>query len=276
MPASPQVVLITGASSGIGWATAERLARDGFLTILVARRGDRLDELRSRIVAAGGEAIALVADLGREADRQRVIEDANAATGHVDILINNAGVGWYGYASDMPWTVAHQMLMVNVAATTHLTLLILPEMRTRNAGHIINVGSVAGNLGAQGVALYGATKAFLSSFTRALYREMRGSGVHASLVQAGIVIGTQFYSTIASQPGALHIPAGTFGVTPGRVAERVSALIRKPRKAAYVPAIIRATALVEPLFGWALDLAGPLHLRSAAARAGQRGGTPRG
>ena len=260
-----RVALITGASSGIGWATAEQLSRDGYFTVLVARRRDRLQVLADQIGAAGGEALVVAADLALEADRERVLDETRAAGCVIDVLINNAGFGWYGYAGDLPWAVARQMLAVNVEAVTHLTLLVLPAMRARDDGHIINVGSVAGNLGAQGVALYGGTKALVSSFSRALSRELRGTGVHTSLVQAGIVTGTEFYTAMTTRPGSLRIPAGSFGVTPAKVANRISAVCRRPRKATYVPGILRATTWVEPLFGWALDAAGSLHLRRAAA-----------
>jgi short-subunit dehydrogenase len=233
-------------------------------TILVARRAGRLEELRRSIEAAGGEATAVPADLASEPDRERVLARAEADCGAIDVLVNNAGLGWYGYARDMPWEVARQMLAVNVSAVAHLTLLALATMTTRGAGHIINVGSVAGNLGAQGVALYGGTKAFLAAFSRSLHREVRGSGVHVSLLQAGIVTETEFYSSIQAQPGALRIPAGRFGVPARTVADRIAGLVRRPRKVAYVPRIIAATTLVEPLFGWVLDAAGPLHLRRAS------------
>jgi short-subunit dehydrogenase len=222
-----------------------------------------------QIRADGGEAESIVADLALEAGRVRVLDRAVAAGEAVDVLVNNAGFGWYGFAEEMPWTVARQMIDVNIAAVTHLTLRVLAEMKARGHGHIINVGSVAGDIGAQGVALYSGTKSFLRSFTRSLQRETRGTGVRVSLLQVGIVTGTEFYSSIRSQPGALRIPAGAAGAAPERVAERVVALLQRPRQVTYVPRIARAAVLVEPLLWWALDLAGALHLRRAATAASE-------
>ena len=234
--------------------------------MLVARRHHLLEELAGRIAEAGGESLVLEADLSIEAERARVIERTRSVWGAVDVLVNNAGIGWYGYAADMPWAVAHQMLQVNVSTVAHLTLLVLPEMRQRNAGHIINIGSIAGTMGAQGVALYGGTKSFLTSFSRAICREMHGSGVQVSLVQVGIAAGTEFYDSAVARPGSLRMPAGRGGVNPQKIARRVSALIRRPRKVVYVPWILGALAWVELLFGWVLDLAGPLHLRTESMR----------
>ncbi len=275
MPAPPnqqdpfqgRVAIVTGASSGVGAAVARRLAQEGLRTVLVARRQDRLTRLQDEIRGGGGVAHVIPADLASEADRVRIVEDTLSTFGPVDLLVNNAGLGWYGYAADMPWTLASEMVQVNVSAVVHLTLLVLPEMRRRSVGHIINIGSVAGTMGAQGVALYGGTKSLLASFSRALHREQRGTGVHVSLLQLGIVTGTGFYAGAASRPGALRMPAGRFGVTPQRVAKRVWALVQRPRKVAYVPPIVGAATWIEPLFGWFLDLAGPAHLRRESGRA---------
>lgn len=259
-----RVALVTGASSGIGAASARRLARDGNRTVLVARRADRLEAVATEIRVAGGDALSVPADLTQEDDRRRVIAETNELVGPVDVLVNNAGFGWYGYASDMPWELAQKMLAVNVEAMVHLTLLVLPGMRARRSGHIINVGSIAGMLDAQGVALYSGTKALVASFSRALFRELRGSGVFASALLAGVVTGTEFYSRASALPRSLRLPAGTWGVGAEQVAERVARLTFHPRAIAYVPETLRLATLIERLLSWVLDLAGPLHLQKVA------------
>ena len=187
-----QVALITGASSGIGAVTARKLAREGLKVALVARRTERLETVAEEIRQAGGEALVVTADLSRAEERQSVFEQAHTAYGPVDVLVNNAGLGWYGFGCDMSWPVAQRIVQVNVEAVVHFTLLFLPEMRARNHGHIINVGSIAGSLPSQGVAIYAATKSFVDSFTTALYREMRGTRVHVSVVRPGPVT-TEFF-----------------------------------------------------------------------------------
>ncbi len=113
-----------------------------------------------------------MADLTQEAERLRVFEEVESRFGTIDVLVNNAGLGWYGYGDEMSWKTAWEMLQVNVEAVVQLSLSFLAPMRQRNAGHIINVGSISGSLPSQGIALYGATKSFLDNFTTALYREL--------------------------------------------------------------------------------------------------------
>ncbi|HEX9091803.1 MAG TPA: SDR family NAD(P)-dependent oxidoreductase, partial [Anaerolineales bacterium] len=111
-----KIAVITGASSGIGAATARKFARQGMHVILVARRRDRLEELADEIGLSGGKTSIIAADLSNEADRERVFAQVEAEYGQVDVLVNNAGLGWYGFSTDMPWTIASEILQVNIAA----------------------------------------------------------------------------------------------------------------------------------------------------------------
>ncbi len=255
-----KVALVTGASSGIGAVTAKRLAREGLKVVLVARREGRLRSLAAQIRELGGEVLVVVADLVEESERLRVAQEVRAAYGAVDVLINNAGFGWYGFAAGMPWMLARQMMEINVAAVVHLTLLFLPDMETRNSGHIINVGSIAGSLPSQGVALYSATKSFLDTFTTSLYRELRGTNVHVSVVKPGPV-STEFYDAASTRSSGLRIPAERFSVRPEAVADRIWALLRKPARIAYVPRLFGFVPWIELCLGWLMDLLGPLLLR---------------
>ncbi len=255
-----KVALVTGASSGIGAVTAKRLAIEGLKVVLVARREGRLRSLAAQIREHGGEVLVVVADLAEESERLRVAQEVRAAYGAVNVLINNAGFGWYGFAAGMPWTLARQMMEINVAAVVHLTLLFLPEMRRRNSGHVVNVGSIAGSLPSQGVALYSATKSFLDTFTTSLYRELRGTNVHVSVVRPGPV-STEFYDAASTRSSGLRIPAERFSVKPEAVADRIWTLLRRPARVAYVPRLFVLVPWVEFCLGWLLDLLGPLLLR---------------
>jgi short-subunit dehydrogenase len=254
-----KLTLITGASSGIGAVTAKRLAAAGMRVVLVARRLPRLLGLKKEIEQAGGLADIIRADLSEDADRLRVFAETKAL-GPIDVLINNAGFGWYGYYADMPWETARDMIQVNISAAAHLTSMFLPDMRSRNAGHIINVGSIAGGFPNQGVAVYSATKSFLDSFTTVLYRELRGTKVNISVVRAGPVR-TEFAESALKQDRSGHIPTENVGVTSEVVAERIWKLLLHPRKVVYVPPILRITPWIELTFGWLVDRLGPLLLR---------------
>jgi short-subunit dehydrogenase len=252
-------VLITGASSGIGAATAYRLAQAGLRVILVARRRERLDALAEEIQIAGGAAHVIAADLTSASARQSVFEQVTAEFDAPDVLINNAGFGWYGFGDKMPWSTALEMVELNIAAVVHFTLLFLKKMRQGNNGHIINIGSISGELPSQGIAVYGATKSFLNNFTTALYRELRGTRLHISVVRAGPVL-TEFCHTAAEKPSGFHLPTEKMGVLPEKVAERIWDLIQHPRRAIYVPAYLAVTPWIESYFGWLIDRLGPLLL----------------
>ncbi len=251
-----KLAIITGASSGIGEATARKLAAQGLKVVLVARRADRLEKLAEDIRANGGTARILPADLTQESDRLRVCEEAGAA----DVLVNNAGLGWYGYGSDMSWKTAWEMLQVNVEAVVQLSLSFLPGMRRRGAGHIINVGSISGSIPSQGIALYGATKSFLDNFTTALYRELTGTRVHVSVVRAGPVR-TEFGEAALSKENGGHVPTEHVGVTADHVAWRIWKLMLRPQRVIYVPGWLRVVPLTELAFGWIIDQVGPLMLK---------------
>jgi len=255
-----QIALISGASSGIGAATAERLAKEGLHVILTARRADRLEELAGRIRQAGGQADVLMADLSTEAGRTDVYNYVMEHYKHLDVLINNAGLAWFGYTSKMPWQVAHNELEVNVITLVQFTLLFLPVMEAQHSGHIINLSSIASATPQQGISIYAASKAFVSSFSTSIYREMKGSGVFVSAVRPGPV-SSEFFDSTRAREGSGSIPAENMAVPPQRIADAIWSLLRHPRRSITVPWYWGATALIEPLIGWALDWVGPILLK---------------
>lgn len=255
-----KTVLITGASSGIGEAAAYLLASKGMKVILTARRVERLKQAAEKINQSGGCAEVIKADLSLERQRALLFRKVIARYGRLDILVNNAGMGWYGYTTEMPWKTAEQLLQVNVAAMIQLTLLFLPVMQKQGSGHIINIGSIAGKMPNQGIAMYGASKSFMDAFTTSLYRELTGTGVHASVLRPGAVT-TEFYDTAQKASRGLRTPGEGMAVTPARVAGAIWKLIQNPRRTAYVPAILSLSPWLDILFGWVIDRMGPLLLK---------------
>jgi dihydroflavonol-4-reductase len=254
------VAVVTGASGGIGAATAVELAAKGYTVVLAARRRDRLEALAQEIERSGGKADVVQVDLAADDGPQVLHRHVTEKHGGADVLVNNAGFGWYGFAEEMPAQVARDMIQVNNSALVQLTLLFLPEMKRRRRGHIINISSVAGSIPSQGVAVYAATKSFVDSLTTALYRELGGSGVRVSAVRPGPVT-TGFFSTAASLPLGRAIPAERFAVPPQAVARRIGALLGRPRRVTYVPRGLGIIPWIEASFGWLFDLLGPILLR---------------
>ena len=247
----PGVALVTGASRGIGAAAALRLARAGVPVALVARRQDLLEEVRARITAEGGRAYVVAADLSQPAERKHVVATVHSVAGPVSILVNNVGIGWYGFFADMPYDDVADIIAVNLSATVHLTSLVLPEMLSAEHAAVINIGSISANLAAPGNVIYGATKTFVGMFSSGLYRELRHTGVRVGVIHAGPVR-TDFAATAAARSGH-RSPGERLAVPADRVAAAVLALLRRPRKQVYVPGWMKATTGIEIWAGWLFD-----------------------
>jgi short-subunit dehydrogenase len=254
-----KTAVITGASSGVGASFAKFLAQAGLHVVLTARRAERLKDLQAEIIAQGGKASYFSADISIEDERESLFKKINAVVGDVDILINNAGFGWYGYYSDMPWELAEQMMAVNTMGVLHLTNQFLPGMLVRGKGHIINIGSIAGGLPNQGIAVYSASKAFIDAFTTSLYRELQGSNVQASVMRLGPVK-TEFYERSRELKNGGSIPVERFAISTDQVNTALWRLINHPRRVVYVPRWMAVSRYIENIFGGALDRIGPILL----------------
>jgi len=183
---SPPTVFITGASSGIGLELAKLFARDGYRLFITARKGDRLDAAAAelRLLAnAGVEAIA--DDLADPGAPARLANELRARGIVPDVLVNNAGFGTHGPFVDSDESAQVQMLQVNVVALTHLTRLLLPGMVARGSGRILNVSSTASFQPGPYMAVYYASKAYVTSFSQALGYELRPSNITVTALCPG-------------------------------------------------------------------------------------------
>ena len=179
-------MLITGASSGIGRELAGLFAADGARLVLVARTEDKLRQLAAELAARyGAETQVVPADLARPASPGDIVKALAQRDIDVDVLVNNAGFGARGSIADLGAQRQLEMIEVNVAALTRLTALLLPGMLERHRGAILNVASTAGFQPGPNQAVYGATKAYVLSFTEALAEEVRGSGVRVCCLAPG-------------------------------------------------------------------------------------------
>jgi clavulanate-9-aldehyde reducatase len=184
---SNQLVAVTGASSGIGEATALACARAGATVALAARRLDRLDELAGRITGEGGRALAVQTDVGEESQARAFIERAHAELGRLDVLVNNAGVMLLGPIAGAPTEEWREMIHANVFGVLYCTHAALPLMAAQGSGHIVNVSSVAGRVARAGAGVYNLTKFGLGAFSEALRQEAVPAGVRVTLVEPGAV-----------------------------------------------------------------------------------------
>jgi len=188
----PGLAVVTGASSGIGEAYAERLAADGWDLVVVARSGERLNELAARLNEAHGATVrAVQADLSRPGEVERVGGEIGAMP--VDMLVNNAGLAHYMPFADLAAAQAAELVDLNVLAPVLLTQAVLPGMLARSRGTIINIASLLAFSGAVQAAflpkrvVYAATKSFLVTFSQALAAEVRDRGIQVQVVCPGVV-----------------------------------------------------------------------------------------
>jgi NADP-dependent 3-hydroxy acid dehydrogenase YdfG len=182
-----RVVAVTGASSGIGEATALACARAGAAVSLGARRADRVEALAARIADDGGRAIALTSDVGEEDQARAFVTNTHEQLGRLDALINNAGVMLLGPIDGAPTEEWRRMIHVNLFGVIYCTHAAFPIMREQGSGHIVNVSSVAGRIARLGSGVYNLTKFGVGAFSESLRQEGVPHGIRVTLIEPGAV-----------------------------------------------------------------------------------------
>ena len=243
---SGRVVAVTGASSGIGEATALACAREGAAVALAARRLDRIEALAEKITAAGGKAIAVQTDVGEEDEARAFIARTHSELGRLDVLVNNAGVMLLGpieHADTEEW---RRMIHANVFGVLYCTHAALPLMKAQGAGHIVNVSSVAGRVARAGSGVYNLTKWGVGAFSEALRQETVEMGIRVTLIEPGAVA-TELPGH--NRPDVLEAMAKNFaGVTPLEsedIARAVLYAIASPPNVAINEVLIRPSGQVR-------------------------------
>jgi len=232
-----QVVIVTGASSGIGAATALLLTGRGAHVVLAARREP---ELRGVAETCAGEAPLIVpTDMTQPGEIRRLVEKTLETYGRIDVVVNNAGIGGGARFDQVSDDLIKRNLEVNLYAPMLLTRLALPGMLARGRGTIISVASVAGHVGTE--PIYSATKFGLRGFSLALRRKLRGTGVTSSVVSPG------FIRTPMNSGRTRRLPG------PEIVATAIARLIERPRREVVVPGYYRVAIWAEALAPWLLD-----------------------
>lgn len=186
-----QVVIVTGASSGIGEATARRLVRGGARVVITARRRDRLEALARELDPSGAAVLAVAGDVTIDADRRALVDATLARFGRIDALVNNAGYGTRGPVETVPVEALRRNFETNVFSLVALTQLVLPHLRAQGGGCIVNIGSVAGRIARPLSSVYDSTKHALEALTDGLRGELKPFGVRVTLVRPGYIV-TEF------------------------------------------------------------------------------------
>jgi NADP-dependent 3-hydroxy acid dehydrogenase YdfG len=242
------VALVTGASSGIGQATARRLAAQGATVVLVARRQDRIDVLAKEIAAEGGQAVALAADLTGAEAAAGVVATAVERLGRLDILVNAAGVMLTGDSVAAPLSEWQQMVNININGLLYVTKAALPHLidaaasSPRQVADVVNISSIAGRFAIPTAAVYNATKFGVTAATEAWRQEYARRNVRFSVVEPGLTeTELQDHQQAAVQERVAAMFADVEQLHADDIAEAVEYIVTGPRRRAVAEIVIRPT-----------------------------------
>jgi NADP-dependent 3-hydroxy acid dehydrogenase YdfG len=245
------VALVTGASSGIGEATARALADRGAVVAAVARRRDRLEKLTTYIEERGGSALVIEADVAQQAEAEAAVQRTVEEMGRLDILVNDAGVMLLGPALDAPAEEWSRMVSVNVLGLLYTTHAALPHLvragddSPRRVADLVNVGSVAGRQARAGSAVYNLTKFGVRAFSEGLRQEVTGRHVRVSVVEPGHVnTELQTHMRAEVREASRHRFEGVEPLKAQDIADAVEYIVTRPRHVAVNELLIRPTEQV--------------------------------
>jgi NADP-dependent 3-hydroxy acid dehydrogenase YdfG len=232
------VALVTGASSGIGEATAQRLAEDGASVVLVARRADRLEALAAEIEQTGGSALAVQADITDRAQAEAAVQQSVERFGRLDVLVNNAGLMLLGPVVGADPDEWDRMIAVNAQGLLYITHAALPhllkaaENGPRQVADIVNISSIAGRVASNGYGVYNLTKFGVNGFTEALRQEITKRHVRVGVLEPGGVtteLGSHNTGTARDEIEAFY--ASTEILVPEDIADGITYMVTRPRRA---------------------------------------------
>lgn len=265
MDVEGRVVIITGASSGIGRETAKEFAATGASVVLAARSRDKLDRIASDLAPLPGRCLVVPTDVTERLSVEALIRKTVEEYGAVDILVNNAGVGLFAPIADGNLENARYLFEVNVWGAVNCIQAAIPYMTDRRRGHIVNVSSVAGHVAPPYMGMYSATKHALAAISDALRIELGGTGINVSTIFPGLTE-TSFTENMLQEVEAPEIPPFARFVGPEIVARRIMQAVRLGLRDVYVSPedifAVFADAVFPQAMDWGMRLfmrAGPRH-----------------
>jgi short-subunit dehydrogenase len=248
-----KVVVVTGASSGIGAATAKAMAKAGGRVALLARSKDLLDQVAAEISSAGGVARGYLVDLA-DADAVAVVaKQITEELGTPDIIINNAGAGKWLFVDETTPAQAVQMMAVPYFAAFNVTHAFLPAMLSRNSGRFVFVSSVASRFVWPGATAYIAARWAVRGFSEALRADLDGTGIGVTLYESGVVTSEYWKHNPGSRERVPKIAKMVPDVTPEQVANAIVVAVERNRRHVVIPFMMKMTCWNHALFPWAVQ-----------------------
>jgi NADP-dependent 3-hydroxy acid dehydrogenase YdfG len=242
-----KIVIVTGASSGIGEATAREFARRGASVVLAARRANRLEALAKEIQSRGGSATAVPTDLTRNNQIRNLVQTTLEAFGRIDVLANIAGWGRYDWFEELTPEDLREQYLVNVLGLAELTRQVLPAMKSQRSGHILMMCSYASKIAVPPLTVYASTKYAVEGLADGLRRELLPWGIRVKRIHPSGVKGTEF-NRKAGRKGGIEFRSFPLGrVTRERVAREVVSLVELPRRAIFLSRLYDVPVVLNKL-----------------------------
>jgi NADP-dependent 3-hydroxy acid dehydrogenase YdfG len=243
-----KVVIVTGASSGIGEATALEFARAGAIAVLAARRKERLRRLQTEIEEMGGVALAVPTDLTDLDQITNLVQTALSRFGRIDVLANIAGWGFYDWFEELTPEDLRRQYEVNVIGLAELTRQVIPTMKAQRSGFILNMSSYVSRISVPPLTVYASTKYAVEGLTDGLRRALLPWGITVIRIHPSSVSGTEFNKNVVPKGGVEYqaVPIGR--ISRERLARHIIHLIEEPRRALFISRIYEVPVLINKLF----------------------------
>jgi short-subunit dehydrogenase len=243
-----KVIIVTGASSGIGESTAREFAEAGAITVLAARRAQRLERLQKEIEAKGGIALAVPTDLTDLDQITNLVQTTLSRFGRIDVLANIAGWGLYDWFEELSADELRLHYEVNVIGLAELTRQVIPTMKAQRAGFILNMSSYVSRISVPPLTVYASTKYAIEGLTDGLRRALLPWGIHVIRIHPSSVSGTEFNQRVV-RPGTVKYRAVPIGrISREHLAKHIVGLIEKPRRALFMSRLYEVPVMLNKLF----------------------------
>lgn len=248
-----KVVIVTGASSGIGESLAREFARAGAITILAARRAERLKRLQSEIEAMGGQALAVPTDLTKLDQITHLVEVTLATYGRIDVLANIAGWAIYDWFEQLSAEELRQTYEVNVIGLAELTRQVIPTMKAQGSGFILNMSSYVSRISVPPLTVYASTKYAIEGLTDGLRRALLPWGITVIRIHPSSVSGTEFNQRVHRDGTVQYRPVPIGRISREQLARKIVQLIEKPQRALFISRLYDVPVLLNKLFPGFVD-----------------------
>lgn len=248
-----KVVIVTGASSGIGESTAREFAQAGAITVLAARRAERLERLQQEIEEMGGRALAVPTDLTVLDQITNLVQTVLSAFGRIDILANIAGWAFYDWLEELSAEELRRTYEVNVIGLAELTRQVIPTMMAQRSGFILNMSSYVSRISVPPLTVYASTKYAVEGLTDGLRRALLPWGITVIRIHPSSVSGTEFNKNVMREGAVEYQPVPIGRISRERLARHIVGLIEKPLRALFISRVYEVPVLLNKLFPEIVD-----------------------